>query len=66
MYNGFLCPDQLGGAGRRPSAAVTAAAGSVKRTEHRSSGSLRPWASVHYGRTDTFLAPVTGPEYQTA
>ena len=31
------------------------AAGSVNRTEHRSSGSLQPSASVHYGRTDKFL-----------
>ena len=28
--------------------------GSLNRTEHRSSGSIRPSASVHYGRTDTF------------
>ena len=27
---------------------------SVNRTEHGSSGSLWPSASVHYGRTDTF------------
>ena len=51
--------------GRERAAGRWRAAGSVNRTEHRSSGSLRPSASVHYGRTDTFfrLTPLSASEY---
>ena len=46
----------LAGPARRRGQGVSdrrSATGSVNRTEHRSSGSPLPSASVHYGRTDT-------------
>ena len=45
--------------GRETAAGRRSAAGSVNWTEHRSSGSRRPSASVYCGRTDTFC-PVDG------
>ena len=68
VYNRFLSPGRLAGVAGECETVTDRwwAAGSVNRTEHSSSSSLLPVASVHYGRKGKFFPGLTEPAQRSA